>query len=96
MSLSYEGIGASLQLTDDYVTVTNVLPGGPAAADGTLKPNDRITARRPGRRRRHDRRHRLAAGRRGAADPRQGRHRRAAADAARRRRARQQPNACCS
>ncbi|HEY6452914.1 MAG TPA: carboxy terminal-processing peptidase [Steroidobacteraceae bacterium] len=44
MSLSYEGIGASLQLTDDYVTVTNVLPGGPAAADGTLKPNDRITA----------------------------------------------------
>jgi carboxyl-terminal processing protease len=44
MSLSYEGIGASLQLTDDYVTVTNVLPGGPAAVDGTLKPNDRITA----------------------------------------------------
>ncbi len=44
MSLSYEGIGASLQLTDDYVTVTNVLPGGPAATDGTLKPNDRITA----------------------------------------------------
>jgi carboxyl-terminal processing protease len=44
MSLSYEGIGASLQTTDDYVTVTNVLPGGPAATDGTLKPNDRITA----------------------------------------------------
>ncbi len=44
MSLSYEGIGASLQLNDDYVTVTNVLPGGPAATDGTLKPNDRITA----------------------------------------------------
>jgi carboxyl-terminal processing protease len=44
MSLSYEGIGASLQLTDDFVTVTNVLPGGPAAADGTLKANDRITA----------------------------------------------------
>jgi carboxyl-terminal processing protease len=43
MSLSYEGIGASLQLTDDYVTVTNILPGGPAAADGSLKPNDRIT-----------------------------------------------------
>ncbi len=31
MSLSYEGIGASLQLNDDYVTITNVLPGGPAA-----------------------------------------------------------------
>jgi carboxyl-terminal processing protease len=44
MSLSYEGIGASLQLDDDYVTVTNVLPGGPAATDGTLKPKDRITA----------------------------------------------------
>ena len=44
MSLSYEGIGASLQLTDDYVTVTNILPGGPAQADGSLKANDRITA----------------------------------------------------
>ncbi|MGH8265180.1 MAG: PDZ domain-containing protein, partial [Steroidobacteraceae bacterium] len=44
MSLSYEGIGATLGQTDDYVTVTNLLPGGPAAADGTLKPNDRITA----------------------------------------------------
>ncbi|MFI4867626.1 MAG: S41 family peptidase, partial [Steroidobacterales bacterium] len=43
MSLSYEGIGASLQLTDDYISVTNILPGGPAAADGSLKPNDRIT-----------------------------------------------------
>jgi carboxyl-terminal processing protease len=43
MSLSYEGIGASLQLTDDYITVTNILPGGPAATDGSLKPNDRIT-----------------------------------------------------
>ncbi len=44
MSMSYEGIGASLQLNDDYVTVTNILPGGPAAADGTLNPQDRITA----------------------------------------------------
>ena len=44
MSLSYEGIGASLGQNDDYVSVTNILPGGPAAADGTLKPNDRITA----------------------------------------------------
>jgi carboxyl-terminal processing protease len=44
MSLSYDGIGASLGQTDDYVTVTNILPGGPAAVDGTLKPNDRITA----------------------------------------------------
>jgi carboxyl-terminal processing protease len=43
MSLSYEGIGASLQLTDDLISVTNILPGGPAAADGSIKPNDRIT-----------------------------------------------------
>jgi carboxyl-terminal processing protease len=44
MSLSYEGIGASLQLVDDYVTVLNVLPGGPAAINGTLGANDRIIA----------------------------------------------------
>ncbi|HEV7633058.1 MAG TPA: carboxy terminal-processing peptidase [Steroidobacteraceae bacterium] len=42
MSLSYEGIGASLQLTDDYVTIINVIPGGPAAVAGTLNTNDRI------------------------------------------------------
>jgi carboxyl-terminal processing protease len=42
MSLSYEGIGASLQLVDDYVTVLNVLPGGPAAVSGQLTANDRI------------------------------------------------------
>lgn len=44
MSLSYEGIGASLQLIDDYVTVLNVLPGGPAAVSGALNANDRIIA----------------------------------------------------
>jgi carboxyl-terminal processing protease len=44
MSLSYEGIGASLTQNDDYVTVASILPGGPAAVDGTLKTNDRITA----------------------------------------------------
>ncbi len=44
MSLSYDGIGASLQVQDDYVAVMNVIPGGPAAIDGSLKPNDRITA----------------------------------------------------
>src|ERR1700678_4148286 len=44
MSLSYEGIGASLQLTDDYVTVIDVIAGGPAAASGKLAANDRITA----------------------------------------------------
>jgi carboxyl-terminal processing protease len=44
MSLSYEGIGASLQLTDDYVTVIDVIAGGPAALSGKLSANDRITA----------------------------------------------------
>ena len=43
MSLSYFGIGASLQTEDDYVLIVNVIPGGPAAVDGSLKPNDRIT-----------------------------------------------------
>ncbi len=44
MSLSYEGIGASLALTDDYVTVIDVIAGGPAAVSGKLAANDRITA----------------------------------------------------
>jgi carboxyl-terminal processing protease len=44
MSLNYEGIGASLQLVDDYVTVMNVIEGGPAAVAGTLTTNDRIVA----------------------------------------------------
>jgi carboxyl-terminal processing protease len=43
MSLNYEGIGASLQLVDDFVTVMNVIEGGPAAISGELKVNDRIT-----------------------------------------------------
>jgi carboxyl-terminal processing protease len=49
MSLSYEGIGASLQLTDDYVTVIDVIAGGPAAISGKLTANDRITAVGEGR-----------------------------------------------
>ncbi|MDJ0918153.1 MAG: carboxy terminal-processing peptidase [Woeseiaceae bacterium] len=43
MSLSYFGIGASLQSDEDYVQIINIIPGGPAAIDGKLKPNDRIT-----------------------------------------------------
>jgi carboxyl-terminal processing protease len=42
MSLSYFGIGASLQTEDDYVQIINIIPGGPAAIDGSLKPNDKI------------------------------------------------------
>lgn len=44
MSLSYQGIGASLQLDEEMVQIMNVIPGGPAAIDGRLKANDRITA----------------------------------------------------
>lgn len=44
MKLSYVGIGASLQLVDDHVTVMNIIPGGPAAVSGLVKVNDRITA----------------------------------------------------
>ncbi len=43
MSLNYEGIGASLTVVDDYVTIMSVLEGGPAAVAGTLSINDRIT-----------------------------------------------------
>lgn len=43
MSLSYEGIGATLQNTDEYVSIVNVIAGGPAAVAGTLNTNDRIT-----------------------------------------------------
>jgi carboxyl-terminal processing protease len=42
MSLNYEGIGASLQLVDDYVTIMNVIEGGPAAVAAALNANDRI------------------------------------------------------
>ncbi|MGH8495526.1 MAG: carboxy terminal-processing peptidase [Gammaproteobacteria bacterium] len=44
MSLSYEGIGASLELADEFVSVLDVIPGGPAAISGELEPKDRITA----------------------------------------------------
>jgi carboxyl-terminal processing protease len=43
MSLNYDGIGASLQLVDDYVTVMTVIEGGPAAVAGTVQVKDRIT-----------------------------------------------------
>jgi carboxyl-terminal processing protease len=49
MSLNYDGIGASLQVVDDYVTITNIIEGGPAAVAGTLKTNDRIVGVGQGR-----------------------------------------------
>jgi carboxyl-terminal processing protease len=42
MSLNYEGIGASLQLVDEYVTILNIIEGGAAAVNGELQENDRI------------------------------------------------------
>lgn len=44
MSLSYVGIGATLQTDEDYVRIVNIIRGGPADFDGTLKRDDRITA----------------------------------------------------
>jgi carboxyl-terminal processing protease len=44
MKLSYVGIGATLQLIDDQVTIMNTIAGGPAAVSGLVKANDRITA----------------------------------------------------
>ncbi len=44
MSLSLEGIGAQLQKRDEVITIMELIPGGPAARDGRLKPGDRIIA----------------------------------------------------
>lgn len=42
MSNSLEGIGAVLFRQDDVVVVREMVPGGPAARSGRLKPGDRI------------------------------------------------------
>jgi len=42
MSLSYFGIGASLQTEEDYVHIVSIIPGGPASVDGSLGPEDKI------------------------------------------------------
>jgi carboxyl-terminal processing protease len=44
MNLSLFGIGASLQADDGYCKIRELLPGGPAARSGLLKPGDRIVA----------------------------------------------------
>jgi len=44
MSLSYEGIGATLSQEDEYASIVNLIPGGPASIAGTLGIKDRITA----------------------------------------------------
>lgn len=42
MKLSLTGIGAVLQLKDEYTVVREVVPGGPAALSGKIKVGDRI------------------------------------------------------
>jgi carboxyl-terminal processing protease len=44
MSLSLQGIGAYLQMRNEYATITGFVTGGPADLDGRLQPGDRIVA----------------------------------------------------
>jgi carboxyl-terminal processing protease len=44
MSRSFEGIGARLRLDDDYVTIDEVMAGGPAFRGKELKSGDKIVA----------------------------------------------------
>jgi carboxyl-terminal processing protease len=42
MSLSFEGIGAMLQIDDEYAKITRLIPAGPADKQGELRPSDLI------------------------------------------------------
>uniref|UniRef100_UPI003BAC6EFE carboxy terminal-processing peptidase n=1 Tax=Ningiella ruwaisensis TaxID=2364274 RepID=UPI003BAC6EFE len=42
MNLSFEGIGAVLELEDDHTTIKSVVAGGPADKSGEIKPTDKI------------------------------------------------------
>ncbi|WP_338593023.1 carboxy terminal-processing peptidase [Shewanella khirikhana] len=42
MNLSLEGIGAVLQIDDDYTVIKSMVAGGPAASSEKLSPEDRI------------------------------------------------------
>jgi carboxyl-terminal processing protease len=44
MSLSLEGIGAVLRSDDEYTSVVELVPAGPADRSGLLKPSDRIVS----------------------------------------------------
>lgn len=44
ISLSLEGIGARLQIENDYTKVVEILPGGPAEKSKLIKVNDRIVS----------------------------------------------------
>jgi len=41
-TLSYQGIGARLELSNEYVQIQGIIPGGPAFKNGELKPLDKI------------------------------------------------------
>lgn len=49
MSLQLEGIGAQLTDRNGYATIVRIIPGGPAAKNGKLRPGDRITGVAQGR-----------------------------------------------
>ncbi|MHA8056784.1 carboxy terminal-processing peptidase [Aquirufa nivalisilvae] len=42
MAQSFEGIGATLRLEGDYVTIQDLIPGGPAFRSKQINPKDRI------------------------------------------------------
>jgi carboxyl-terminal processing protease len=42
MKLELDGIGASLRAVDGYTVVQNIIPGGAADKEGSLKPEDKI------------------------------------------------------
>ncbi len=44
MSLSLEGIGATLRTKDNYTTVVSLVPGGPAFKSKKIFPNDKIVS----------------------------------------------------
>ncbi|HAR67721.1 MAG TPA: tail-specific protease [Lentisphaeria bacterium] len=44
MSLSLQGIGATLKSVDGYTEIVSTVPGGPAKRDGQLQTGDRIIA----------------------------------------------------
>jgi carboxyl-terminal processing protease len=49
MNLSLVGIGATLERKDGYCVINDLVPGGPAARGGLLKPGDQIVAVAQGR-----------------------------------------------
>lgn len=44
MSLSLEGIGAMLEVKNEYITIVSLTKGGPAFKQGGLKPGDKLVA----------------------------------------------------